>query len=126
MMRFESLASGFACSLQISYCPSPAAFASLPDLTPDSTSVNKRFEGLTMRLEPASIDQVDDYTRTVLRAQERHWGAPLINHLVYARVPAIFKAVRSMWTGIPALGQVDDALQALVNRRVAALNQCDF
>lgn len=79
-----------------------------------------------MRIEPVSIEGVDDRIRAVLRAQERRWGNPLINHLVYARVPAIFNAVRAMWGGLSAAGLIDEALQAMVNRRVAALNQCDF
>ena len=58
--------------------------------------------------------------------QARKWGAPLLNHLVYARRPSIFRGVRAMWTGIDASGLVDPALKALVNRRVAALNGCQF
>jgi hypothetical protein len=31
-----------------------------------------------------------------------------------------------MWTGIDASGLIGGALRALVNRRVAALNRCEF
>jgi AhpD family alkylhydroperoxidase len=31
-----------------------------------------------------------------------------------------------MWTGIAASGLIDAGLQALVNRRVAAINGCEF
>jgi hypothetical protein len=31
-----------------------------------------------------------------------------------------------MWAGIGAAGLIEDTLQALINRRVAALNRCDF
>jgi hypothetical protein len=62
----------------------------------------------------------------VLDAQARKWGAPLLNHLVYARRPTIFRGARAMWGGIDASGLVDTKLQALVNRRVAALNGCEF
>jgi hypothetical protein len=79
-----------------------------------------------MRVTPADIRTVDERTRAVLAAQARRWGAPLINHLVYARVPAIFAAVRAMWGGLDAAGRVPGELQALVNRRVAALNGCAF
>ena len=34
----------------------------------------------------------------VLAAQAEHWGAPLANHLVYARRPDLFRAVRGMYT----------------------------
>jgi hypothetical protein len=68
----------------------------------------------------------DDYTTRVLAAQAKTWGAPLLNHLVYARLPALFRAVRGMWTGLDGLGGVDARLTALLNRRVAALNRCAF
>jgi hypothetical protein len=68
----------------------------------------------------------DDYVQRVLDAQARHWGAPLLNHLVYARRPSIFRGVRGMWTGLEASGLIDAKLTALVNRRVAALNRCEF
>jgi len=31
-----------------------------------------------------------------------------------------------MWTGIDASGLIDGKLKALINRRVAALNGCEF
>jgi hypothetical protein len=31
-----------------------------------------------------------------------------------------------MWTGIDASGLIDGGLKALINRRVAALNRCEF
>jgi hypothetical protein len=68
----------------------------------------------------------DQYVENVLAAQAKRWGAPLLNHLVYARRPSIFRGARGMWTGIDASGLVDGKLQALINRRVAALNGCEF
>ncbi len=68
----------------------------------------------------------DTYVRRVLEAQAKRWGSPLLNHLVYARRPSIFRAARGMWQGLEASGLVDARLQALVNRRVAALNGCEF
>ena len=68
----------------------------------------------------------DDYVEKVLAAQARHWGAPLLNHLVYARRPSIFRGARAMWTGIDASGLIDERLKALINRRVASLNRCEF
>jgi hypothetical protein len=58
--------------------------------------------------------------------QSDRWGAPLLNHLIYARRPSIFRGVRGMWTGLDASGLLDPGLVALVNRRVAALNGCEF
>ena len=68
----------------------------------------------------------DDYVQKVLDAQAKHWGAPLLNHLVYARRPSIFRGVRGMWTGLDASGLIDGRLAALINRRVASLNRCEF
>jgi hypothetical protein len=78
------------------------------------------------RIEGADPEAVDDYTKRIFEAQRRKWGAPLLNHLLYARRPTIFRGVRGMWMGIDASGLIDGKLQALVNRRVASLNGCEF
>lgn len=79
----------------------------------------------------ARIDGVDPRraetpVRKVLEAQAKKWGAPLLNHLLYARRPTIFRGVRGMWSGLNSLGLVDPKLVALIDRRVAALNGCVF
>ena len=71
-------------------------------------------------------DAGDEYVRRMLDAQAERWGAPLLNHLVYARRPSIFRGARGMWAGLDASGLIDGGLKALVNRRVAALNRCEF
>jgi alkylhydroperoxidase family enzyme len=63
---------------------------------------------------------------TTLDAQERTWGAPLANHLLYARRPTIFRGARAMWGGLEQSGLLDPALVALVNVRVATMNHCPF
>ena len=68
----------------------------------------------------------DEYTAKVLDAQAKTWGAPLLNHLIYARRPSIFRGARGMWAGLEGSGLIDGKLGALLNRRVAALNGCDF
>lgn len=78
------------------------------------------------RIDGVDPEQTEDYIKKVLEAQARKWGGPLLNHLVYARRPAIFRGVRGMWTSIAASGLIDEKLQALVNRRVASLNGCEF
>jgi hypothetical protein len=62
----------------------------------------------------------------VLEAQAKKWGAPLLNHLVYARIPALFRGVRGMWGAIAQAALIDAGLESLVNRRVAAHNGCVF
>jgi hypothetical protein len=78
------------------------------------------------RIDDVDPDRIDKYTRQVFAAQTARWGAPLLNHLVYARRPTIFRAVRGMWAGIEGSGLIDGQLQALLNRRVASLNGCEF
>jgi alkylhydroperoxidase family enzyme len=53
------------------------------------------------RVEGVDPEQVsDEYTARVLAAQAKTWGAPLLNHLVYARRPSINAAVGSK-LGVP-------------------------
>jgi hypothetical protein len=78
------------------------------------------------RIEDVDPGQVDGPIKAVFEAQTRKWGAPLLNHLLYARRPTIFRGARAMWTGIDSSGFIDAALQALLNRRVAMLNGCAF
>lgn len=78
------------------------------------------------RIDGVDPEQTEDYIKRVLDGQAKKWGAPLLNHLVYARRPTIFRGVRGIWTGIAASGLIDEKLKALVNRRVAALNGCEF
>ena len=68
----------------------------------------------------------DEYAAKVLAAQAKTWGAPLLNHLVYARRPTIFRGARGMWAGLDGSGLIDARLIALLNRRVASLNGCEF
>jgi hypothetical protein len=75
-------------------------------------------------VDPAGVS--DDYIARVFATQAKAWGAPLLNHLVYARRPSIFRGVRGMWTGLDGSGLIDGALTALLNRRIASLNGCEF
>ena len=78
------------------------------------------------RISGIDVASAEPAVRAVLDAQARKWGQPLYNHLIYARRPTIFRAVRGMWSGIDASGLIDGKLQALINRRIAALNNCPF
>lgn len=79
------------------------------------------------RIDGVNPEDIDEsYITKVFEVQTKTWGAPLLNHLVYARRPSIFRGVRGMWTGIGTSGLIDEKLQALVNRRVAMLNGCEF
>jgi hypothetical protein len=78
------------------------------------------------RVANADANNADRQIKAVLDAQAKKWGGPLLNHLVYARRPSIFRGVRGMWGALDASGLVDGRLQALINRRVAFLNGCEF
>ncbi len=78
------------------------------------------------RIDGVDPDRAEKPLRAVFKAQTKKWGAPLLNHLIYARRPSIFRAARGMWSGLDASGLVDPRLVALINRRVAALNGCVF
>jgi hypothetical protein len=78
------------------------------------------------RVEGVDPGRTEKRVRAVLEAQTKRWGGPLLNHLVYARRPTIFRGVRAMWGGLDASGLVDPGLVALVNRRIATLNGCVF
>ena len=79
-----------------------------------------------MRIKGVRPEEADGYARRVFKAQTEKWGAPLANHLVYARRPTIFRGARAMWQGLDGSGLIDPRLVALVNRRVAAINGCEF
>ncbi len=78
------------------------------------------------RIPEVEIERAERYVKDVLEAQKKSWGAPLLNHLLYARRPSIFRGARAMWMGLDASGLVDAGLRSLINRRVAAINRCEF
>ncbi|MGI8909273.1 MAG: hypothetical protein ACR2JR_01790 [Rubrobacteraceae bacterium] len=78
------------------------------------------------RIEGVDPEKTEKRIQAVLEAQAKKWGGPLLNHLLYARRPSIFRGARAMWGGLEASGLLEPALVALINRRVAALNGCEF
>ena len=78
------------------------------------------------RIAGVNPNEVEPYIQKVFEAQARKWGDPLANHLLYARRPTIFRGVRAMWTGFDGSGLIDARLHALINRRVASINGCEF
>ena len=81
---------------------------------------------IVARIEGVDPEGTERRIRTVLEAQAKKWGAPLLNHLLYARRPSIFRGARAMWGGLDASELLNPALVALVNRRIAYLNGCEF
>jgi alkylhydroperoxidase family enzyme len=78
------------------------------------------------RIEGPDPAATDASIRRVLEAQAKRWGAPLANHLVYARRPALFRAFRAVWNSLNHGTILDEKLVALLNRRVAGINGCHF
>ncbi|MBV8423995.1 MAG: hypothetical protein JO349_02295 [Candidatus Eremiobacteraeota bacterium] len=81
---------------------------------------------MSQRVQGIRLEDADAYARPVFEAQAKQWGAPLMTHRVHARRPTIYRGIRAMWTGIDSSGLIAPALRALVNRRVASLNGCEF
>ena len=78
------------------------------------------------RIPGVDPQSADGPIRATFDAQTKRWGGPLNPYPIYARRPSIFRAVTRMWSGLDQSGLLDAALKALLNRRVANLNLCEF
>lgn len=78
------------------------------------------------RIPGVDPESTEGYVRRVFGAQTKSWGGPLLNHLLYARRPRLFRAVRGMWGSLNCDELLPQGMVALVNRRVASLNGCVF
>ena len=83
-------------------------------------------EGKT-RIPPVDIDTLPDDLRETLEEQRKSRGAPLYPYLFYARNPAYFRAATTMFAVLrEETKRVPGTLRALLNRRVASWNGCEF
>jgi alkylhydroperoxidase family enzyme len=83
-------------------------------------------EGKT-RIPPVDVESLPDDLRETLEEQTKLRGAPLYPDLFYARNPAYFRAAKAMWAALQQeTTRVPVTLRALLNRRVAAWNACEF
>jgi alkylhydroperoxidase family enzyme len=83
-------------------------------------------EGKT-RIPPVDVATLPGDLRETLDEQARLRGAPLYPYLFYARNPAYFRAAKTMWAALQQeTTRVPAALRALLNRRVAWWNGCEF
>ena len=79
------------------------------------------------RIPPIDVETVPADVRETLEEQRRLYGAPLYPYLFYARNPAYFRAAQTMWTTLQQqTKRVPVTLRALLNRRVAWWNGCEF
>lgn len=89
-------------------------------------SDRQRFDGET-RIPPVDIETLPHDLREALEEQRKLYGEPLYPYLFYARNPAYFRAAKSMWVALQEhTKRVPAALRALLNRRVASWNGCEF
>jgi alkylhydroperoxidase family enzyme len=83
-------------------------------------------EGKT-RIPPVDVETLPDNLRATLDEQRKLYGAPLYPYLFYARNPAYFRAAKAMWAALQQeTKRVPAALRAMLNRRVAWWNGCEF
>ena len=81
----------------------------------------------TTRIPPVDVEALPDDLRDTLEEQRKLHGAPLHPYLFYARNPAYFRAAKAMWAALQhEAKRVPVALRALLNRRVASWNGCEF
>jgi hypothetical protein len=78
------------------------------------------------RLSGIDPAQAEGEVKAIFDAQTRRWGAPLLPHLFYARSRPVFRGANAMWGAMHACHKVEPPLRALLNRRVAYLNGCEF
>jgi alkylhydroperoxidase family enzyme len=83
-------------------------------------------KGIT-RIPPVDVEALPDDLRETLEEQAKLRGAPLHPYLFYARNPAYFRAAKAMWAALQQeTKRVPVTLRALLNRRVAWWNGCEF
>lgn len=78
------------------------------------------------RVRGVAPTDLDPKLQAIFDRQVQTWGTVLDPYLAYARRPGICLAVRGMWDALGASGLVEEALKALVCRRVASLIGCPF
>src|SRR5665213_673188 len=79
------------------------------------------------RIPPVAIETCPADLRETLGEQRKLWGKPLYPYLFYARHPPYFRAANIMWTALQEEAtRVPGTLRALINRRVAWWNHCDY
>jgi alkylhydroperoxidase family enzyme len=83
-------------------------------------------EGET-RIAPVDVNTLPDDLRDTLEEQRKRHGEPLYPYLFYARNPAYFRAATAMFAALQQeTKRVPGSLRALLNRRVASWNGCEF
>lgn len=77
------------------------------------------------RIEPLSIDDVDDEIRHFCEEAERQSGTSASTR-TYAKNPAVLKAMTTFRATLVREGTIDPVLRELVRLKIAALNACRY
>ena len=81
----------------------------------------------TTRIPPVDVEMLPADLRETLEEQRKLYRAPLYPYLFYARNTAYFRAAKAMWAALQQeTKRVPAALRALLNRRVAWWNGCEY
>jgi AhpD family alkylhydroperoxidase len=79
------------------------------------------------RIPPVNVETCPDDVRETLEDQRKLWGTPLYPYLFYARNASYFRAANAMWAALQEDAKcVPRTLMALLNRRVAWWNRCEY
>jgi len=78
------------------------------------------------RISPVDADTAEGALKEIVDGNRSKWGKLLLPYLLYARSPALFKGTMAMWAAVWSFEKIDAQLKALVNRRVAWWNGCQF
>jgi alkylhydroperoxidase family enzyme len=81
---------------------------------------------LRARIAPVDVEKVPDDIKAAFEGQTKLWGEPLHPYLFYAHAPGFFRAAQGMWSAVHGAKRVPATLKALLNRRVAWWNGCEF
>ena len=77
------------------------------------------------RIQPLSIDQVDDEIRHMCEEAERQVGTSL-SVRTYAKNPVVSKALAQLRATLAKEGSIDPVIRELVRLKVASLNGCRY
>jgi alkylhydroperoxidase family enzyme len=77
------------------------------------------------RIEPLSIDDVDDEIRLLCEDAERQSGTSASTR-TYAKNPGVVKALAAFRGALAREGTIDPVLRELVRIKIAGLNACRY
>jgi alkylhydroperoxidase family enzyme len=77
------------------------------------------------RMEPLSINEVDDEIRHLCEESERQIGTSA-SPRTYARNPAVVKALAAFRGALAREGTIDPVIRELVRIKIAGLNACRY